>query len=89
MTVIVSSFRQIEQGAHYIGKILDLLEDSVSGACSSRLVYKFDEKSYSQIFENVNRSLKYDSNFFVHKHIHGHQHRSLYPALAAHAGVNI
>ena len=47
------------------------------------LVYKFDEKSYHECFEKVSRLLKYDSNFFVH------QHRSLYPARAAHAGNNI
>ena len=34
MTVIVSSFGQIEQGAHYIGNLLS--EDSFSGAHSGR-----------------------------------------------------
>ena len=36
-TVIVSSFGQMEQGAHHIKKSFDLLnEESVSGACSGR-----------------------------------------------------
>ena len=49
-------------------EILDLLnEESVSGAHSVELVYKFDEKSYWRMFEKVSRSLNYDSNiFFVH-----------------------
>ena len=32
-------------------------------------VYKFDEKVLPRMFEKVSRSLKYDSNFFDHKHI--------------------
>ena len=47
MTLIVSSFGQIEQGAHY-KKILDMLnEESVSG-CS---VYKFDTASIAASIE--------------------------------------
>ena len=52
-------------------EILDLLnEESVLEHAVVELVYKFDEKSYCEMFEKVIRSLKYDSNiFFVHKHI--------------------
>ena len=77
MTVMVSSFGQIEQDAHQIGKFMrkGFLEKAVV-----ELVYK------PRMFENVRQSLNYDSNFFFIKHIYGHQHRSLYPARAAHVG---
>ena len=44
-------------------KILDLLnEESISGACSVELVYKFYEKS-TQVFEKVSQPLKCHLNF--------------------------
>ena len=58
---------QIEQGVHYIRKSLiystrtTFLEKAVV-----ELVYKFDKKSY----QKVSRSLKYDSIFLGHKHVH-------------------
>ena len=47
MTVIVSSFREIEQGAYYIGKsLIYLMREAFLEKAVVELVYKFDEKSY-------------------------------------------
>ena len=53
-------------------EIFDLLnEESVSGARSSRASLLIRPEVLLSMFENVSRSLKYDSNiFFDHKHIH-------------------
>ena len=62
----MSSFGQIEQGVHYIGNLIYSMRKVFMECAVVELVYKFDEKSYR---ECLKRSLKYDSIFFVHKHI--------------------
>ena len=52
-------------------EILDLLEESVSGARSSRASLLIRREVLLSTFEKVSRSLKYDSNyFFDHRHIY-------------------
>ena len=55
-------------------EILDLLnEESISGARSGRASLLIRREVLLRMFEKVNRSVKYDSNFFfVVKHIYGH-----------------
>ena len=49
MTIILSFFGQIEQGVHYIGKILIYSMRKVFlDHAVVELVYKFDEKSYRE-----------------------------------------
>ena len=64
--IIVSSIRTNRAKCALYKKILDLLdEESVSGESNVReLVYKFEGEVL--LLEKVSRSLKYDSNFFVH-----------------------
>ena len=65
--------RQIEQGAHYIGKSLMYSMRKVFLECSVvELVYKFDEKSYREcLTRRVSIAKKSTIQFFfVHKLIY-------------------
>ena len=77
---------QIEQGAHYIRKCL---------IYSTRIVFLESSgsinltKSHTANVCKVSQSLKYDQNFFVHKHIYAYIWTPTpitYPAHAARAG---
>ena len=57
---------------NYIGKsLIYSMRKAFQEHAVVKLVYKFDEKSYREMFKKVSRSLKYYSNFFlVYKHIY-------------------
>ena len=48
-TIIVSSYREIEQGAYYIGNsLIYSMRKAFLELAVVELVYKFDEKSYHE-----------------------------------------
>ena len=76
---------QIEHGGHYI-KILEVLDEGSAFGETSGI--NLTRSPTANVLKRLSLA-KYDSIFWVHKYtiiFCGHQHRSLYPARAVHAG---
>ena len=89
MTILTSAFVQVIVSSIRTNRARCTLYKKILGENSDRASVKIQREVLLRIFEKVSGSVTYYSiclSTNIYKDVYGHQHRSLYPAHAAHMG---